>query len=71
MVNEWPGCKRKAITQGEHSAWNAENYPGTLEICIKCDEPTGNCEEDNITDDNGAPYCDDCAKGAGLLEVDQ
>lgn len=68
--NTWPGGYRHAMTQAEHEQWNAENYPGTLEICCKCDEPTGCCEEDNITDDDGQPYCEDCAIGAGLIEGD-
>jgi len=70
-MNTWPDGKRKAMTQSEHEAWNASNHPGTLEICCRCDEPTGNCEEDNITDDDGSPYCADCAMGAGLIECDQ
>ena len=44
--------------------------PGTREICCTCDEPTGYCEEDNILDDEGQPYCRDCAIGAGLIEGD-
>ena len=69
MENTWPGGTRRAMTQCEHGEWNANNYPGTLEICIKWDEPTGNCEEDNILDDSGEPHCHDCAIGAGLLEA--
>jgi len=34
-------------------------------------ESTGNCEEDNTTDDDGSPYCADCAIEAGLIECDQ
>jgi hypothetical protein len=70
-MNTWPQGKRRAMTQSEHENWNADNYPGTLEICIKCDEPTGNCEEDNILDDDGYPHCYDCALNEGLLEDDQ
>jgi len=64
--NTWPNGQRRAMTQCEHESWNANKYPGTLEICINCDEPTGRCEEDNVVDDDGNPYCDDCAVGAGL-----
>ena len=70
-MNKWPNGLRKAMTQSEHNAWNDSNYPGTLEICFKCDEPTGNCEEDNILDDDGDAYCHDCAIGAGILEAEQ
>ena len=45
-MNTWPNGTKKAMTQCEHKDWNANNYPGTLEICFQCDEPTGNCEED-------------------------
>ena len=57
-------------TQCEHEKFNAINYPGTREICYCCDEPTGNCEEDNTTDCDGNPYCYGCAVGAGLIEID-
>lgn len=69
-MNTWPNGYKRAMTQSEHENWNANNYPGTREICCKCDEPTGNCEEDNILDDDGEPYCYDCAIGAGLIEGD-
>jgi hypothetical protein len=70
-MNSWPNGIRRAMTQSEHKSWNDSNYPGTLEICCKCDDPTGNCEEDNILDDDGDPYCSDCAIGAGILEIEQ
>ena len=69
-MNTWPGGKRHAMTQEEHAHWNAENYPGTLQLCSKCDEPTGRCEEDSILDDEGNPHCEDCAIGCGLVEGD-
>jgi hypothetical protein len=68
MMNTWTNMQRRAMTQSEHEEWNSTNYPGTLEICVKCNEPTGNCEEDNILDDDGEPHCHDCAVGCGLLE---
>ena len=70
-MNTWPQGQRRAMTQSEHEAWNDSNYPGTLEICIKCDEPTENCEEDNILDDDGYPHCYDCALNEGLLEDEE
>ena len=69
-MNTWPNGARRAMTQAEHGEWNDANYPGTREICSQCDEPTGRCEEDNITDDDREPYCEDCAIGAGLIEGD-
>ena len=67
-MNTWPEGKRRAMSQHEHASWNENNYPGTLEICSKCNEQTGNCEEDNILNDEGEPHCHDCAIGCGLLE---
>ena len=67
-MNTWPNGVRRAMTQSEHESWNSDNYPGTLEICCKCGQPTGNCEEDNTTDIDGEAYCDDCAIGFGLME---
>ena len=69
-MNTWPNGKRRAMTQSEHESWNAGNYPGTLEICCRCSEPTGNCEDDNILNDCGEPYCYDCAVGSGLIDND-
>jgi hypothetical protein len=60
MSNTWPNGERKAMTQTEHAHWNANNYPGTLEICYWCDSPTGNCEEDNIEDKDGNAICNEC-----------
>ena len=57
----WPGGKRHAMDQGAHEKWNASHYPGTRQLCFKCDEPTGQCEEDAIYDEDGnGPYCMDC-----------
>lgn len=60
MSNTWPGGKRRALTQDEHEAWNATHYPGTRQICIRCGVPTGRCEEDQLSDDDGLPYCEAC-----------
>ena len=59
-MNTWPGDRRRALTQKEHEAWNSYNYPGTLQLCCNCGEPTERCEEDAILDDNGEPLCEDC-----------
>jgi hypothetical protein len=58
------------MTQEEHAHWNADNYPGTLQLCSKCEEPTGHCEEDYIVDGDGNPHCEDCAIGCGLMDGD-
>ena len=62
MSNTWPNGKRKALSQCEHSAWNANNYPGTLQLCCQCENPTGRCEEDQIYSDDGeiGPLCENC-----------
>lgn len=61
--NTWPGGRRHAMSQSEHAEWNANNYPGTLQLCCDCDEPTGRCEEDSIyADEDGehGPLCESC-----------
>lgn len=58
--NEWPRGHRHAMSQCEHEKWNATHYPGTRQICIKCDEPTGCCEDDGFFDEDGDPYCWKC-----------
>ena len=62
MSNTWPGGKRRALSQSDHEKWNANNYPGTLQICVECDEPTGFCEDDGLWNDDGEPLCIDCSK---------
>lgn len=56
-----------ARTQAEHEAINAVEYPGTRQLCVCCDSPTGRCEEDSIflppKDPNGnglGPLCEEC-----------
>ena len=56
-----------ARTQAEHDAINAVEYPGTRQLCVCCDSPTGRCEEDSIflppKDPNGnglGPLCEEC-----------
>lgn len=41
MQNTWPGGYMHAMDQEEHARWNAANYPGTRELCVLCDAPTG------------------------------
>ncbi|MHA1867543.1 MAG: hypothetical protein ACTSXD_05705 [Candidatus Heimdallarchaeaceae archaeon] len=62
MKNTWPGGVRHAIDQKDHEEWNSKNYPGTLQLCNLCEEPTGRCEEDTIWNKEGEPICEDCAK---------
>jgi len=61
MRNSWPDGIRRAMSPGEHDRWNASHYPGTLQLCSECGEPTSRCEEDAIYTDGGAgPLCPDC-----------
>tara|TARA_Y100001973_G_C5197774_1_gene335498 strand:+ start:1951 stop:2169 length:219 start_codon:yes stop_codon:yes gene_type:complete len=58
--NTWPGGNRYAMTQVQHEEWNSSNYPGTRQLCINCDNPTGRCEEDSIFIDDHGPLCEEC-----------
>jgi len=58
--NTWPNGHRHAMNQVEHEAWNARHYPGTRQLCAKCDEPTGRCEEDSIFSGDIGPLCESC-----------
>ena len=60
MNNNWPGGYRHAMHQNEHEAWNANNYPGTKQLCSMCDEPTGRCEEDALWLEDEEPICEEC-----------
>jgi hypothetical protein len=60
-MNTWPDGRRRAMTQDDHEKWNAHKYPGTRQLCCRCDEPTGRCEDDSLFDDNEeGPLCEDC-----------
>lgn len=60
-MNTWPGGNRRAMSQDEHERWNASNYPGTRQLCSKCGEPTGRCEDDSLHDADGeGPVCLEC-----------
>lgn len=58
--NTWPGGKRHAMTQDAHERWNAQHYPGTRQLCVGCNEPTGRCEEDSIWIGDEGPFCEAC-----------
>ena len=62
MKNIWPGGVRHAMSQKQHRQWNADHYPGTRQLCGKCGEPTGRCEEDTIWSEAGEPLCEECAE---------
>ena len=63
--NTWPDGHRYAMTQDEHRRWNDGHYPGTLQLCSQCGEPTGRCEDDTLYSDDNKPLCELCwpAKG--------
>jgi len=58
-MNTWPNGYRHAIHQDEHVRWNASHYPGTRQLCCRCESPTGRCEDDTIHRDDGA-ICEEC-----------
>ena len=62
-MNTWPGGQRHSMTQSEHIAWNARNFPGTRQLCEECGEATGRCEDDSLYadyDGDIGPLCEDC-----------
>jgi len=56
----WPNGIKHAMYQSSHNKWNSQNYPGTLQLCSKCEQPTDRCEEDEILDNDGNPVCESC-----------
>jgi hypothetical protein len=59
IYQEWL-TNRRALDQGTHEAINAMHYPGTRQLCCRCDEPTGRCEDDSIYLDDEGPLCETC-----------
>ena len=67
-MNIWPGENKHAMTQCDHEVWNASHYPGTKQLCAKCDEPTGSCEDDSIYhEDCDGPICGDCHEALRVI----
>lgn len=60
MNYTWPDGRRRALSQKEHEQWNANNYPGTRQLCAICDAPTGRCEEDDLYLSDCGPLCEEC-----------
>ncbi len=60
MSNTWPGGKRHAMHQSAHEEWNARIYPGTRQLCSKCDCATGRCEDDSLFVGEDGPLCEIC-----------
>ena len=60
MTNTWPSGYRHALNVRQHRDWNEAHYPGTRQLCITCDQPTGRCEEDSIHVGNSGPLCEEC-----------
>lgn len=59
-MNTWPGGTRHAMDQRVHARWNAARYPGTRQLCIICEQPTGRCEEDAMFIGEIGPICELC-----------
>jgi len=62
-MNTWPNGYRHAIDQSEHEKWNSTHYPGTRQLCARCEQPTGRCEDDSIyadEDRQDGPLCVEC-----------
>ena len=59
-MNVWPDGYQHPLSQVEHADWNAKNYPGTQQLCVDCDSPTGRCEDDSLFTDDHGPLCPDC-----------
>ena len=61
MSNTWPGGRRHAMSQDAHEQRNAKHYPGTRQLCVQCEHPTGRCEDDSLySDAEEGPLCVDC-----------
>lgn len=61
-MNSWPGGRRHAMPQNVHEEWNVRHYPGTRQLCSKCEQPTGRCEDDSLFVFDLGPLCEECWK---------
>jgi len=59
-----------SYTVEQHRVINGSSYPGTRQLCIECDEPTGKCEEDTLSIEDIFPLCNDCYDSLDGLDND-
>ena len=60
-MNTWPNGYRHAMSQDDHEQWNATHFHGTRQLCCRCEEFTGCCEDDSIYTFAGeGPMCLAC-----------
>lgn len=73
MENQsWPVGRKKTLSQPEHKAWNSSHYPGTRQLCIECEAPTGRREEDSMfTEEGHGPLCEECFNGLTTQEDEE
>lgn len=57
------------MDQSEHEAWNCQHYPGTLQLCSQCQEPTGRCEDDSLYANDAGPLCPCCHNKATVAQL--
>jgi hypothetical protein len=73
MSNTWTDGHRHEMFQADHERWNASHYPGTRQLCSKCEEPTGRCEDDSLySEDESGPFCEACwtdLEARGILKI--
>jgi hypothetical protein len=67
--NTWPDGHRRALHQYEHEEHNEQHYPGTLQLCELCEEPTGRCEEDSLWIENIGNVCESCYGTDGDMSI--
>lgn len=73
-ANTSQAMKRRALTQDEHEAINAREYPGTRQLCSRCEEATGRCEEDSLFyEEEGEPavLCEECYRADPRYREDE
>lgn len=70
MSKEW--WRGKVHDQCTHERINAQHYPGTRQLCMRCDQPTGRCEDDSIyTEDGDGPICEECYEAAAAAAEEE
>lgn len=50
-----------ALSQDTHRQINSRHYPGTRQMCVICDQPTGRTTgEDSMYNGDEGPVCEEC-----------
>ena len=62
-IDDFESGRRTTFYQREHERINSVHYPGTRQLCVRCNSETDRCEEDALYAVNGVDILEDDPMG--------